>query len=271
MKIFIERITGMGLHYDSNTKQILLDGEEVPGQTRYLKDMKDVLYDREWADSKSPDRRMYYMFRDICRPEDRERIEASGYRYDITVIPPDMMGKEYVKTYGHMHPRVPGSQATYTEIYQVLNGTAVFVLQKQVDDGSIEFVHIKAKSGESVIVPPGYSHVTINPSEEILILSNWVSRDFKSDYKPVKETEGLAFYLLKEDNENDTWVRNSNYGSDVRRYSARPIKPEILGLKDDEPIYSMISNPERLLFLNDPDSFEILFKKALDTKTLDEI
>ena len=41
-----------------------------------------------------------------------------------------MLGSEYVKTVGHYHPPVPGTDVSYPEIYQVLDGSATYLLQK---------------------------------------------------------------------------------------------------------------------------------------------
>lgn len=53
-----------------------------------------------------------------------------GLRYDITVIQPVKLGKEYVKTAGRYQPKAPKTDVTYTEIYQVLEESAIYLLQK---------------------------------------------------------------------------------------------------------------------------------------------
>jgi len=68
-------------------------------------------------------------------------------QYDVTVIPPLLLGEEYVKTLGHCHLRV-GEVGSHSEVFEVLKGEAVFFLQKQrgadVDDVSLLF----AREGE---------------------------------------------------------------------------------------------------------------------------
>jgi oxalate decarboxylase/phosphoglucose isomerase-like protein (cupin superfamily) len=86
------------------------------------------------------------------------------------------MGLEFVKTYGHYHPRVnPKLRYTYPEIYEVLDGDAHYLLQRALNDESVDDVTlVKATRGDKVIVPPNYGHVTINPSERTLKMANWV-------------------------------------------------------------------------------------------------
>jgi len=60
---------------------------------RWLYDMKDVLYDQEWAAS-AENTELYYMYRDLYLSRaDRDRLREQGLRYDITIIPPLMLGR----------------------------------------------------------------------------------------------------------------------------------------------------------------------------------
>jgi glucose-6-phosphate isomerase len=63
-------------------------------EIRYLDDMRTVLYDKAWART-APNFEVYYMERGL--------EEKDGLRYDITTIPPKMLGQEFVKTKGHYH------------------------------------------------------------------------------------------------------------------------------------------------------------------------
>lgn len=157
---------------------------------RRLKDMEGVLMDGEAALA-DPEKELYYMYRGV--------EEKDGLRYDITVIPPSLIGEEYVKTKGHFHCENKG------EVYTVIKGGAIFLFQKGTDE--IEDVYaVKAKAGESVVIPEGYGHVTINPGEETLELSNWVSPSCSSDYKSIQEKNGACyFYTVK------GWIKNENY------------------------------------------------------------
>ena len=74
---------------------------------RRLFDMKEVIFDRDWL-AKAEDFDLYYMYRDLyLSKSDKEKLLRQGLRYDITIIPPGMLGCEYIKTAGHYHPNVP--------------------------------------------------------------------------------------------------------------------------------------------------------------------
>jgi len=80
---------------------------------RYLNDMKEVIYDKKWLKT-APNLVLYYMYRGIKK--------EGNLRYDITVIPSRMLGKEFVKTKGHEHI------GEYGELYMVLEGEAICLM-----------------------------------------------------------------------------------------------------------------------------------------------
>lgn len=161
---------------------------------RYLNDMKEVLYDQQWAET-APNMELYYMYRGV---EQKEEL-----RYDITVIPSRMLGKEFVKTKGHYH------RNKFQEVYIVLKGEAIFLLQKSFsqDQNKIEDVlAIKAKPKEIVIVPPLYGHVTINPGKEKLEIGNWISKKCENIYGPIEKNGGACYFYTQ-----SGWIKNEKY------------------------------------------------------------
>lgn len=231
-------------------------GDKVTvADVRKLHDMEDVVFDREWFEKTDEiNKDMYYMFRDLARSDsDLEIIKSHHLRYDVTRIPPGMLGSEYIKTVGHYHPKVPGTDVYYPEIYQVLEGSATYLLQKAEpgeEDVVLDVAVIKAEKGDLVLVPPGYGHVTINASEKTLEMANWVCRDFSSVYEPIKRLSGAAYFLLK-----DGFANNPLY-ADIPpiRYTA-PLSFDEFGLDSGEYMYELIHDAKRLRFLTAPQDF----------------
>lgn len=141
-----------------------------------------VLYDQEWAAKADPDLELYEMF--------REKRIKDNMRYDITIIPAKMLGKEFNKTKGHSHPE--------QETYQVLQGKAIFLLGAKA---------IKAKKHDKITIPPNCPHVTINPSKtKTLKLANWIAKDSQGNYKEFEKNHGACYYYTV-----NGWVKNENY------------------------------------------------------------
>jgi glucose-6-phosphate isomerase len=239
-------------------KTLLFGGKRKTPDIRRLYDMRDVVYDKTWLATAS-NLELYYMYRDLALSRgDEQIIREHGLRYDITVIPPFMLGCEYVKTAGHYHARVPGMEITYPEVYEVLQGNAQFLLQR-VEDGVVEdIVLIRAGPEDKVIIPPNYGHVTINAFNKVLKMANWVARDFSSLYDPIREKGGAAYFVLR-----DGFVKNPRYGDipDLRLLEPKAF-PEV-GLIRKKEMYGLVRNIKDLAFLVEPEDYDWLFRRAL--------
>jgi len=171
---------------------------------RYLHDMKEVIYDKEWLKT-APDFELYYMYRGL--------EEENDLKYNITVVPTRMLGKEFIKTKGHVH------MGNYGEIYTVLEGEAIYLMQKTNDKVVEDVYAVKAKKGESVIIPSYYGHITINPSGVDLKTGDWSSKNCKSDYSLFERLNGACYYYTK-----NRWVKNKNYKNVPQIRFEKPLK-----------------------------------------------
>ncbi|MEA3452852.1 MAG: glucose-6-phosphate isomerase family protein [Patescibacteria group bacterium] len=168
--------------------------ENIKPDIRYLKDMDAVIYDKDWQQTADPETELYYMYRGLK--------ERQGYRYDITIMFPKMLGKEFNKTKGHTHNK------DYGEIYIVLEGEAIYLMQKE-SNGVIEDAYaIKAQKGDICVIPPYYAHFSINSAQIELKMANWVDKDCKSDYKGIQQKQGACYFYTI-----NGWIKNPNYGN----------------------------------------------------------
>jgi glucose-6-phosphate isomerase len=234
---------------------------EVEASIRRLYDIREVVYDKGWLKN-AENVELYYMYRDLSlSKKDREIILESGLRYDITVIPPRMLGLEYVKTLGHYHPLIPGTGLSYTEIYEVLEGEAHYLLQKEEKGRIVDVAMVKAEKGDKVIIPPNYGHVTINPSNKVLKMANFVAREFSSVYEPYKGKGGAAYFELG----GNKLVENENYGPLPEVRFLKPTNYSEVGLRKGKEMYGLIrKDPSLLRYLTAPQEFSSLFQKILE-------
>lgn len=202
---------------------------------------------------------LYYMYRGVSLPEHKELWKENDLRYDLTLLRPEPLGKEFNKTIGHYHPLIPGTDLTYPEIYEVLYGEAYYLLQRVSFFDSKQCLEkavvIIAKPGEKVIIPPGWGHITINPSDEKpLLMANITADGFESIYEPMREANGGAFFLLTD----GCWEENRRYEG-VDRFQMDMIRARPLDDKNipfDKPLYLLaVKSPETFRFLTQPQRF----------------
>ena len=253
----LETISGLPLKLDGTS--LVFEGglPVVEPDVRHLEDFKQVLAPN--STMKGPED-AYFMYRDIGWDKDKELFRRYNYRYDITVIQAGVVGRELVKTVGHYHPPVPGSDVTFPEVYEVVSGRAHYICQKVEGNKVLEMFVVEALPGQKVVIPPGYGHITINPENEPLVMSNVTASGFKSIYAPLEEAGGAAFYDL----ENFSWEKNANYEIAGDPQWARANEVPDFGLTEAVPLYVAITqNPEKFDYLVNPKAYAETFAGAI--------
>lgn len=171
---------------------------------RHLNDMKEIFYDQRWVKT-APNLELYYMYRGVKK--------KGSLRYDITVIPPRMCGKEFVKTKGNHN------SDNFAEFYTVLKGEALILMQKTKGRIAEDIVAIKLKKDDSIIEPADYDVITINPSKKTLEIANWVSEKNKNIYENIEKMKGACYFYTK-----SSWVKNKNYKKIPKIRFEKPLK-----------------------------------------------
>ncbi len=217
--------------------KLLVNGKEHQHSVRTLDKMQDVLLEQGSLPTAQGPRPLYYMYRAVY-----------GYgtlRYDITYILGKLIGNEHNKTYGHYHPKAKDG-VVYPELYQVLKGNATFILQKKTA-GGVDVLIIDAKEKEVVIFPPEYGHVSVNPTNEDLVLANIVSNSFESDYSEYKNKRGAAYYFTQ-----NGFVQNKNYKiNSMEKLTASEVNKRY-NINYKDLLTEFYKNPEAFEFLERP-------------------
>ncbi len=178
--------------------------DKKPDLIRTLKEMKSVLYDQKWLKT-AKNFPVYYVWRGVKWEGD--------IRYDITVIPPRMLGKEFPKTKGNRN------SDKFPELYTVLEGEAIFLFQKMKEKTIKEIIAIRAKKGDHAIASSEYVVITINSSKKKLEMGNWVSKRNENIYGEIEPFSGAGYYYTK-----SGWIKNKNYAKIPSLRLKKPLK-----------------------------------------------
>ena len=244
----LKEISGLPLKLNGNSLVFGKDMKKVVPEARTKERMNAVLKDKFGRAPKE----FYYMYRDVCIESQRKKIANKDLRFDITILPAFVVGEEYNKTFGHYHPQILGQKIQWPEVYEVLNGTAHFILQNKN-----EVLVFNAKKGDKCVMLPDFAHVTVNPSEkEPLVMANWVCPNFSSDYSFFEKFNGAMWY----DTVNG-FVKNSAYKKipNLKLISSKEFPK--FGLTKKPMYLEAMKNPKKFEWLSKPWKYSKEFKK----------
>lgn len=221
----------------------------VEPKTRTYDEAKDVYLEKE-----AEEQDLYWMYRYMEKADDTNIFEDNKTEYDVTVIKPGKIGPEFIKTAGHFHGYVPEANMTYPEVYEVIDGTIDYLLQTKPDaEGNVDVIIVEAKTGDKVIVPPNYGHISINAGGDFAVSSNLQFRDLPAtaDYESFRVNNGGALYRTE-----NGWDNNLNYKVKSLKKVTPKDKPE-WGIVSEKPLYSsFIEAPEKFKWLTEPQNYD---------------
>ena len=246
--IDLKKASGLPLKLNGSKLSSGKGMKKIVPEARTRERMKAVL---KSPSAKAP-KHFYYMYRDVAMEKDRAKIRANNLRYDITILPAFKAGGEFNKTFGHFHPKKPGTKTWFPEVYEVLHGHARYLLQN-----GKEFLVYDAEQGDKCLMLPGFAHATVNASEkDVLVMANWVFPGFKSDYRPVEKKGGMQWLYT-----GKGFEKNGRYKKvpDVKKISPKNFAE--FGFTE-KPIYSeAIKSPKKFEFLWKPEKYLKEFRK----------
>ena len=267
----IEKYSGLPMALDAVTGELSFhDGLLCDGRSHKKVGQMTGLFRN--ADGVDENALVYRAYRNIRFAKDESLYAKYDYRYDITVVLPGTVNGEFYKTSGHFHGYPELTRYPFPEVYEVVQGEIVFVLQRnadfnQPDGGKItQLQAVRVKAGQAIIVPPHCGHGSINPTDGVSAFSNIAVISCPIDYEPVKRHHGLGAYILQgsENGKNFTAVPNEHYDLLPAIEIAEPVVNPALGIEFGVPCYkNFIEHPERYDFLLHPDAY----MEAIDRMT----
>jgi glucose-6-phosphate isomerase, archaeal len=251
MSLDLSRVAGLPLVFDAEALAVSVgDGLRLDRQARRVGQMQSVLLEPQ---ARPLDEAVYWIGRVYDEGSGQPLLEETRLAFAYVLVPPQRVGREYAKTHGHYHPGMPGSRMSYPEVYTHFHGRLYLLMQRRAGGqaGRLDdCVLIDMQPGQSIMVPPGYAHVLINPSDRPAVMAGLYSPDFVADYEPIRSQAGAAYYLVDEGGQERSLVN-------PRYVSAPPLQRmiEVTGTRFAPP------DPDRPLwtsFRRDPDAYRIL-------------
>ncbi len=209
-------------------------------------------------------------YKNVHFPKDETLFANYKLRFDITVVHPGLVGSERKKTTGHIHARIPGKTTPHAELYEVLAGAAMFLLQPDNGpDAPVDLIAVTLQPGQKIIVPANCAHCTCNAGDGTLVFDNLVLESGSNNYESIQENKGMAAFLMEKDGTLKL-IANPQYNAAATRYQKGTVSPsEALGTAGSIPTYqSFILAPDTYRYLQDPTAFNVRIGELMHTEPM---
>ena len=203
---------------------------------------------------------VYCIAMDVAKEKDLPDLRERNLLYGAVTYQKGKLGKEPVRSQGHIHAVSPSCGASTCEVYEIWDGKACVYMQESGSDDAGNCYAVYGGPGDVIIVPPGWVHATVNASlDQPMSFGAWCVRDYGFEYSEVRRHNGIAFFPLGE-GERLVWVRNPAYRSGTLVEKDARTYPEFW-LAAGKPIYRQYEeNRDLFRFVTNPQEFPELWE-----------
>jgi len=172
--------------------------------------------------------------------------QSKNVRINEYVIPPNLLGIEYIKTKAVLSP-------TYSKIIEVHHGGGAIMLQKIIKGTVTDVVYTTIKKNQKIIIPAGYSMILINNRQNSTLIVAEIMSVEATNYTVLDDVQGMSYYIIRKNAKQET-VLNPMYRT----------APKMRKVKWDEVIQTLkitLKTPVTKQMIRKYDKFDWLFKK----------
>lgn len=205
---------------------------------------------------------VYSIAMDVGKNKHRELLKEMHLLYGVVTYAAGKLGREPVRSQGHIHKVSTYSGWSTPEVYEIWSGEAIIYMQEEAEDQPGRCYAVYARPGEVVIVPPYWVHATISANPEIpLTFGAWCDRDYGFWYDKVRAHNGIAWFPVFNDKNEIEWIPNPNYNSsELIRKS--PSDYTELGIRKGKSIYRTFEEaPDTFLYVPQPQLKEEIWER----------
>jgi glucose-6-phosphate isomerase len=209
---------------------------------------------------------------DVGKNEHREELERRRLLFGVVTYASGRLGREPVRSQGHVHRVAAHSGWSPPEVYEIWSGQAVISMQELAADDPGRCFAVTAGPGDVVVVPPGWAHATLSvaPSSS-LTFGAWCDRDYGFEYEEVHARGGLAWHAFLSAEGRLDWHFNPHYSPRELRIGP-PRDYRELGLQRGKPIYVQFAErPAAVQWVSEPGLRAVQWHGFIPCKVEDSI
>lgn len=196
---------------------------------------------------------VYTIAMDVGKEEHRALLQSLHLLFGVVTYAAGKLGKEPIRSQGHIHKVSPYSGWSTPEVYEIWSGKAIIYMQELAGDDPGRCYAVEAGPGDVVIVPPYWVHATISADpDQPLTFGAWCDREYGFEYDGVRRHRGIAWFPVYDDSGALTWEANPCYRPS-RLICKRPADYAEWGIRKGKSIYTVFEeNPETFAYVVRP-------------------
>lgn len=198
---------------------------------------------------------VYSIAMDVGKEEHRALLNKMHLLYGAVTYATGRLGREPVRSQGHIHAVSRFSGLSTPEVYEIWNGEAIIYMQERAEDNPGRCFAVYARQGDVVIVPPDWAHATVNAGTDPTVpmsFGAWCVRDYGFDYSGIRSHGGIAWFPVFDSEGRLTWQKNPAY-TECKLICKEPEDHPELGIVKGEAIYKTFEySPETFAYVVNP-------------------
>jgi glucose-6-phosphate isomerase len=210
-------------------------------------------------DCEGPDP-VYSIVMDVGRVEHFTELQHRMLLFGVVKYAAGRLGKEPVRSQGHIHAMSPHSGWSAPELFEIWEGRAIVYAQQHADNDPGTCMAIEANPGDHVVVPPGWAHCVINADpNSSMVFAACCDRQYGFEYDKVRAHGGLAWFPFFDKEEKIRWQPNPRYSNSQLSINQAHDYAE-LNLIGSKSIYQRFAeNPYSLQWISEPSKHDSLW------------
>jgi glucose-6-phosphate isomerase len=253
--IDLSNVAGFGVYLEPKTLTLALSPEvhSAPPVVRRLDEVRSLLRDPR---ATGPEH-LYTIYMDIRVPAVAEALRGHGLGYGAVVYNHGAVGREALRSQGHVHSAPVATGLAYSELYEFWYGRGLVYMQDGAGADVEDVIVVEAGPGDKVAIPPGWAHATVNVGDGPMAFGAVYALDAQLLYEPLRRLQGTAHYVLAD----GTLEENPRYRHvpPARRCAAHRIPEQ--GIEPGRPALS--GDVARLDFVAHPERHPALWARLL--------
>jgi glucose-6-phosphate isomerase len=208
-------------------------------------------------ESDGPDH-LYTIYMDVRVPGATDALASRGLAYGAVVYNHGTVGRELLRSQGHVHSTSLETGLAWSELYEFWHGRGLVYMQSGPGPEVDDVIVVEAGPGDKVAIPPGWAHATINADSEPMAFGAVYAPAAELLYEPLRRLQGTAHYVLADGSleANPTYTRVP----DPQRQGPHVLSEQ--GIVPDQPaLRALARDPSALDFVSRPERYPALWER----------